>query len=392
MSAPISLSEVADVVVIGAGIAGASIAAEVAADRQVLLLERESQPGYHTTGRSAAIYVESYGNAVVRTLTTASRSFFESPPQGFAEGPLWSRRGNLHIADAKSLDLLENVWTAATRYSDAPRRISTDEALALVPVLRPEAVASAFIEPDTMDLDVDRIHKGYLRLLKLRGGQLLCNAEVECIERAAGSGAWSLHLRDGRVIEARVVVDAAGAWADEVAKAAGVATAGITPKRRTALIVDGPSGVDLANWPMVVDAAEQFYFKPEAGKLFVSPADATPSPPCDAQPDELDVAITVDRLMTATSLQVRRIDHQWAGLRCFASDYSPVVGFAPGGHDFFWFAGQGGYGIQLAPALARVGASLLLHGSVPQDILAMGVDGSELSPSREACRAPRSGC
>lgn len=376
----------AEIVVVGAGIAGASIAAELATHRSVLLLERESQPGYHTTGRSAAIYVESYGNAVVRRLTTASRGFFENPPAGFADGALWSRRGNLHVADAKALDRLEEVWEAATRSSSTPYRVSLAQALEMVPILRPEAVAGAFVEPDTMDLDVDRIHQGFLRLMKARGGQLVCGADVECITSPGARGSWQLHLRDGRTVETGVLVNAAGAWADELAKAAGVPPVGITPKRRTALIVDGPAGVDVARWPMVVDAAEQFYFKPEAGKLFVSPADATPSPPCDAQPEEMDVAIAVDRLTTATSLPVRRIDHQWAGLRCFASDQTPVVGFAAGNSGFFWFAGQGGYGIQLAPALARAGASLLLQDRLPGDLESRGVSASDLSPRREACR------
>jgi D-arginine dehydrogenase len=378
---------VADVVVIGAGIAGASIAAELAASHDVLVLERESQPGYHTTGRSAAIYMESYGNPVVRALTTASRGFFEDPPTGFANGPLWSRRGNLWVADENSLNQLEAIWAAATRFSSSPYRVTTEQALAMVPLLRPESAASAFLEPDAMDLDVDRIHQGYLRMLKTRGGQLLCGADVESISGQDSNGArWQLQLRDGRSVRAKVIVNAAGAWADDVAQAAGVAPAGITPKRRTALIVDGPPGVDISRWPMVVDAAEQYYFKPEAGKLFISPADATPSPPCDAQPDELDVAITVDRLMTATTLQVRRIDHQWAGLRCFASDGSPVVGFAEHEPGFFWFAGQGGYGIQMAPALARLGASLLRCGPVPDDLLALGVRVDDLSPQRVACR------
>ena len=376
----------AEIVVIGAGIAGASIAAELAVHHSVLLLERESQPGYHTTGRSAAIYVESYGNAVVRRLTTASRSFFESPPAGFADGPLWSRRGNLHIADSTALDRLEEVWEAATRASGTPYRVPRARAQAMVPILRSEAVAGAFVEPDTMDLDVDRIHRGYLRLMKARGGQLACGADVASITRQGAAGTWKLHLRGGRVVETDVIVNAAGAWADELARAAGAAPAGILPKRRTALIVDGPAGIDFARWPMVVDAAEQFYFKPEAGKLFVSPADATPSPPCDAQPEEMDVAIAVDRLMTATSLSVRRIDHQWAGLRCFASDQRPVVGFSAEDPGFFWFAGQGGYGIQLAPALARAGASLLMHDRLPEDLDEHGVTANDLSPRREACR------
>lgn len=371
---------VTDIAVIGGGIAGASVAAEIARTHAVLLLEREQQPGYHTTGRSAAIYVESYGNAVVRALTSASRSFFESPPAGFADGPLWSRRGTLHIAGPDHLENLEVTWQAATRFSATPRRLSVDQALEMVPILQSSAVHAAFLEPDTMDLDVDRIHRGYLRQLKSHGGECLCSAEVTSMNRVAGG--WQIALSDGRRIEAQAVVNAAGAWADSVASLAGLAPLGIVPKRRTALIVDGPAGTDVGAWPMVVDAGDQLYFKPEAGKLLVSPVDASPSPPCDVQPEELDVAITVDRLMTATSLQVRRIDHQWAGLRCFAADDSPVVGFDPRDPSFFWFAGQGGYGIQLAPALAELGASLLRRDGVSPRLAAFGVVEQAVSPGR----------
>lgn len=373
-----------EIVVIGSGIAGASIASELAKERKVILLERESHPGYHSTGRSAAIYVESYGNEVVRTLTTASRAFYESPPEGFSEGPLWSERGNLHVADATSLAKLEQVWVDATRFSSAPFRITTQEALDMVPVLRPEMAVGAFVEPGTMDLDVDRIHQGYLRKFKQLGGMLICNAEVRSMESDAGQ--WSLQLEDGRKFTTEIVVNAAGAWADAIAEMASISPAGVIPKRRTAIIVDAPEGSNLSRWPMVVDAAEQYYFKPEAGKILFSPADATPTFPSDVQPEELDVAIAVDRVLRATTMTVRRIEHSWAGLRCFASDNSPVVGFSSEGSNFFWFAGQGGYGIQLAPALARLGASLLLGNGIPPDLTDLGLMFKQIDPERQACK------
>jgi D-arginine dehydrogenase len=373
-----------EVVVVGAGIAGASIAAELALTHQVLLLERESHPGYHTTGRSAAIYVESYGNAVVRALTSASRSFFANPPSGFTDGPLWSPRGNLHIASHANLDHLEAVWKAAIRWSNTPKRISQAQALSCVPVLRPEAVAAAFIEPDTMDLDVDRIHRGYLRLLAQRGGRLQCDAEVTMIDPIAGG--WTLTLQEGRRIVAGTLVNAAGAWADQLAQMAGVAQIGLVPKRRTALIVDGPPDIDTHAWPMVVDAAEQFYFKPEAGKLFVSPADATPSPPCDAQPEELDIAIAMHNMSEATTLPLKRIEHRWAGLRSFVADESPVSGYAPDCERYFWFAAQGGYGIQLAPAFAMCAAAMFRRQSLPEDIRQFGIDLSAVSPGRSSLK------
>ena len=256
-------------------------------------------------------------------------------------------------------------------------------ALELCPILRPEAVAAALLEPDAADIDVDALHQGFLRRLRQRGGVVLTRRRVERLGRR--NGLW-LAEAGGERFAAPVVVNAAGAWADIVAALAGLAPLGLTPKRRTALLVEPPAGVDPAPWPAVVDIDETFYFKPDAGLLLLSPADETPSEACDAQPEEWDVAVAVDRVEQATSLRVRAVRHRWAGLRTFLADRTPAAGFDPAADGFFWLAGQGGYGIQTAPALARMAAALVLGEAPAADLLAAGVEPAALSPARlRAC-------
>lgn len=361
-----------DVAVIGAGIAGASAAAQIAQRRRVLLLERESQPGYHATGRSAALFSETYGNAVVRALSRASRGFLYDPPQGFADYPLVRPRGSLHVARPEQLAALEALWAEPDIAAQA-RRLGPEETRQLCPLLRAGYAAEAVFEPQSADVDVHGLHQGYLRLFRARGGRALSDAEVTALEPARNG--WRVHTGRGS-FDAAIVVNAAGAWADEVAKAAGLAPLGIVPHRRTALLVDAPAAPDIADMPMVIDIDEQFYFKPDAGKLLLSPADETPSPPCDAQPDELDVAVAVDRVQTAVSFAITRVRRKWAGLRSFAPDRSPVIGYDPRAEGFFWLAGQGGYGIQTAPAAAALAAALL-DGEAAAD-----VDAGEVAPAR----------
>jgi D-arginine dehydrogenase len=364
-----------DFAIIGAGIAGASLAFELAAHCTVLLLEAEDFPGYHTTGRSAALFSETYGNAAIRALTAASRSFFEAPPAGFADHPLLGPRGCLFIARADQQASLD----AQLRATPKIRPITAEEACRRVPVLRPESVAAAGWEETETDIDVHALHQGFLRGAKAQGARLVTNARIDAIERRAG--AW--HLTAGAAgFEARVLVIAAGAWADLVGAMAGAAPIGLVPRRRTAILIDPPAGIDISRWPMVLDADEEFYFKPEAGKLFLSPADETPSPPCDAQPEELDIALCIDRVQRAADLPVRRVGRSWAGLRSFVADRSPVVGYDPRVPDLFWLAGQGGYGIQTAPAMAQLGASLCRGGGVPPALAAHGVMETALSPAR----------
>jgi D-arginine dehydrogenase len=368
----------ADFLVIGAGIAGASVAAHLAETRSVILLEREDRPGYHSTGRSAALFTEIYGNATIRSLTRASRRFLFDPPADFTESALTRPRGCLYIATAEQLDALRK-FRSLPDIEPATRTLDIAEAQGLCPILRPEYLAGAVFEPDCADIDVNALHQGYLRLFKRREGRLVNQSPVQSIARAAGG--WTVEAGSGR-FTASTIVNAAGAWSDEVAALAGLPRVGLTPRRRTAMLIEAPAGMSIDAWPFVNDVDEQFYFKPDAGSIFLSPADETPSEPTDAQPEELDIAAAVDRFEQATTLQVRRLKARWAGLRTFAADRTPVVGFSPIAPDFFWLAGQGGYGIQTAPALSRAAAALLLGTALPADIAAQGLDVSAMSPAR----------
>ncbi|HEX5639970.1 MAG TPA: FAD-dependent oxidoreductase [Burkholderiaceae bacterium] len=370
-----------DIVVIGAGIAGASIAAELAASFRVLLLERESQPGYHTTGRSAALFTETYGSAVKRALSHASKPFLQRPPEGFTTVPLLAPRGTLLAATASQLAKLRQVADECAALVGNLAWLSGDEVRARVPAFGEEQIAAGLLEPDAMDIDVHAMHHGYLRLLVARGGRLLNRAEVLALQNLAGE--WQVTTSAGE-FRAERVVNAAGAWAGEIGRLAGTRPIGLVPKRRTAITFDPPPGMAIGGWPAVIDIDEQWYFKPDAGRLMASPADETPSTPCDAQPEEYDIAVLVDRLTRATTLQVPRIVSRWAGLRSFVVDKLLVVGFDPQVPGFFWLAGQGGHGIQTAPAVARLAAALFSDLPVPPDLAELGIDASTLAPGRLA--------
>lgn len=366
-----------DILVIGGGIAGASAAAELAAGASVTLLEAEARCGMHATGRSAASFTEAYGAPVIRRLARAGRAFLESPPPGFAQVPLLRPRGMVTVARADQVNRLAADLARAQEMVPSIHAMSPQAVQAMVPILRPGHIAAAFIEPGQREIDVDALHQGYLRQARARGAQVVTGAAATAIARDGGG--WRITTPAG-AFRAEVIVNAAGAWADPVAVMAGLPPIGITPYRRTALQVALPDGLDASGWPMINDVDEAFYFKPDAGRLFVSPGDATPSPPMDAWPHDIDVATGVDRLEAATTLTVRRVLHAWAGLRSFAPDRVPVVGFdCPG---FFWLAGQGGYGIKTAPALARATAALILKGRFPDDLVAGGIDPATLSPAR----------
>ena len=342
-----------DFAVIGAGIAGASIAAELAADASVLLLDKEPQPGYHSTGRSAAYFSASYGSAAVRAATAASESFFRSPPAGFAETPLLRLRDTLFVARQDQLPQL----SAFKKEIFGLQEISGPDAILRVPILDADSVAAGLLETGGGDLDVDATLQGFLRLLHQRGGVLHCQQEVQALSKR--SGGWLVTTAD-REFACETLVNAAGSWAGELGRLAGLSDLGITPKRRTALLLRLPAQRFDADWPLVVDIDEEFYFKPDAGLLLLSPADETPSAACDAQPEEWDIAVAMDRFQRASTLRISRIEHKWAGLRSFAADREFVVGFDHRDEGFFWLAGQGGYGVQTAPGLAKLSASLLL--------------------------------
>jgi D-arginine dehydrogenase len=373
-----------DILVIGGGIAGASAAFAFAEEAEVILLEREAQCGYHATGRSAASFTENYGSAVVRRLAMASRCFLEAPPAGFAEHPLMRPRGMITIARSDQIEALGRELDRARGFVPEIRRIGREEALARIPALRPDYVADAIFEPDCRDIDVHGLHQGYLRGLKRRGGRIVTDAEVLAIQHRAR--VWQVETRAGR-FTAQHLVNAAGAWADEIARLAGVRPLGLTPRRRTVFTIDAPTGTAIDGWPMVNDVSEAFYFKPDAGQLLVSPADAEPSAPTDVQAEDYDVALGVDRLQRATTIAVRRINRKWAGLRTFAPDENPVAGEDPWTRGFFWLAGQGGYGFKTAPALSGIIAALVLGRDLLEVIAARGPSAAELSPARFAAPA-----
>lgn len=274
---------------------------------------------------------------------------------------------------------LDAVYQSGSQHLDSLQRLTAAEVCELVPVLRRDYVAAGVLESNAMDIDVDALHQGFLRGAREGGAELWPDARVDSL--TPESGAWRIGA-GGRKISAKVVINAAGAWCDEVAGLAGAAPVGLTPKRRTAILFDGPGDIPFADWPAFIDADEQFYARPESGALMASPADETPMAPCDVQPEELDIAIAVDRLQQATTLKINRVIRSWAGLRSFVADKTPVVGFDPRVEGFFWLAGQGGYGIQTAPSMGRAAAALAAGRDVPDDLKKFGVEAGELSPAR----------
>ena len=347
----------ADFLVVGAGIAAASIGAWLARRGRVVLLERESQPGYHSTGRSAALFMESYGTPQVRALTMASRSFLEHPPAGFADVPILSPRGVLMVGSAEQQALLDEHWQVMRSVAPDARRLSAAEALALVPVL----------------------HQGYLRTLRRHGGTLACAVEVRALARR--DGLWHVDAGASRW-QAPIVVNAAGAWCDVIARLAGVAPIGLVPKRRAAFVFAPPAGVTVAAWPALVGVDESWYVKPDAGMLLGSPANADPVEPHDVQPEELDIAIAIDRIETMTTMKIVRPARTWAGLRSFVADGDLVGGFDVDAPGFFWLAAQGGYGIQTSAAMGEACAALAAGEAMPAPIARFGLTAAMLSPAR----------
>jgi D-arginine dehydrogenase len=376
--------------VLGGGIAGLSAAAELVRDAGVTVLERERALGVHATGRSAALWSCAQGTAAVRALTVASGAFLRAPPAGFADVPLTRPRGVLYVAapgrDA-ALAPLEGLLASARaaraalgERASGPARLPAGAVRERVRALRESAVGAALHDPDVLDLDAELLLQGYARAVAAGGGRVVRNAEVVALARRADR--WVATTAAGDEYEAGTVVNAAGAWADELAALAGARRLCLEPRRRTALLVPPAPYADVGGWPAVGDAEGTWYFKPDAGQLLVSPADATPCAAGDAQPEEWDVAVALDRLAGATDLALATIGRRWAGLRTFAPDESPVVGPAPDAPGFFWLAGQGGAGLQTAPALARAAAALALGRPWPADLARLGLHPGALSPAR----------
>jgi D-arginine dehydrogenase len=360
-----------DIVIVGGGIAGIGAGAMAAEGASVTVLEGERNIGYHATGRSAAIFIRNYGNATLRALNAASATVLEAP-EGICDTSLLSPRGMMMFANEAELPALAAYGEGATGLT----RLTGAEACALVPILRPGRVAAAVLEPDAQDIDVDRFVQGCARLLRARGGRIETGAPARTITRHGDI--WRIETPKG-AFEAKVLVNAAGAWADEVAQMAAIAPIGLMPLRRSAAIIPAPGGMDVTRWPLFVPASETFYAKPEAGKLMISPADEDLAPPHDAWPEDMVIAEGLDRYEQAVTVPVTRVERTWAGLRTFAPDRTPVVGFAESdGPRFLWLAGQGGYGVQTAPALSRLVADLCL-GRTPAASAAVV---AALSPAR----------
>ncbi|MDP2374979.1 FAD-binding oxidoreductase [Reyranella sp.] len=373
-----------DFAIIGAGIAGVSaayhLAPQLASGARVVILEREHVPAYHTTGRSAALHSETYGSAEIRAITVASGHFYRKPPPGFTDHPLLTPRGALIAGRAEQKADLQKAAANYARLVPSVRWLAPEEVLRRQPLLKPEAAAGGAIFEEAEDMDVAAIHAGFLKGARAAGAVLKLNAEVIGLERK--DGRWTINLRGDESVNAANIINAAGAWADVMGALAGCTPVGLVPKRRTAFTFDAPPGLDLSPLPMVIDFDETWYFKPEVGQFMGSLADETPSPPCDAQPEEIDVATAVERIETASTLTIRRIKNKWAGLRSFVADKNLVVGYDPKIEGFFWLAGQGGYGIQTAAAAGRLATSLALGKGVPADILELGVGEAALSPGR----------
>ena len=373
----------ADILVIGGGIAGLSAAAALAPHARVILLEAEEAIGTHSSGRSATFAHYGIGDATVRGLTSWSRRFFLDPPEGFADVSLARAAGALFIAREGMMPALDALETETRRFTDTVERVDEAGMRALCPILKtgPGAVVAGLLDRGGLKLDAHALLQGYARQLRARGGELRTGARVTSIRRAGSD--WEVEAGEER-FATPLVVNATGAWADRVAELAGIRPLGLAPKRRTIIVVDPPSGIDVRGWPFVKTATDEFYMLPEAGRLMASPVDEVPDDPCDAQPEEYDLALAAWRLEEYTTLSVSRIAHRWAGLRTFTADRVPVAGFAPDAPGFFWLAGQGGYGLQTAPAMAAVAESLVTGRAWPAELAELGVNPEQIRPERLA--------
>ena len=372
-----------DFVIVGAGMAGASLGWQLAgAGASVLLLEREPQPGYHSTGRSAALFIETYGTAAIRALTRASRGFYDAPPAGFADAPILAPRGVAYVATHGQLGELAALDAELRPHAPGLVDLSPAELLRRLPCLRPEVVAAGLLDPGATDIDVHALHQGYLRGLRRLGAALRTDAEVTGLARA--EGAWTIQLAHGEPVRARRVVNAAGAWADALARLAGARPVGLVPRRRSAFTLPAPAGGPVKDWPAAIGVAEDWYFKPDAGQLLGSPANADATEPHDVVAEELDVATGIARIEAVTTLTIRRPTHVWAGLRSFVADGEFVIGADEEAEGFFWLAAQGGYGIQSAAGYSLLARNLLLGQALDERLRAEGI-----TPEMAAALAPR---
>lgn len=374
--------EEADFLIVGGGVAGLSTAERLARHGRTIVLEGEESLGHHSSGRSATFSHYGIGDATVRALTAASRGFFLAPRDGFSEAPLAHEATALFVATEEMLPTLERLETEMARFTDSLRRAGAAEMRALFPPLRTgaDAVVAGLVYRDGLRLDSDALLQGYARAVRGSGGEVLTGRRIASVERD-GAG-WRVETERGECWRAPVLVNAAGAWADAIAEMAGVRPLGLTPLRRTIIVLDAPEGADVRDWPFVKTAVDDFYILPEGGRLMASPVDEVPSDPCDAQPEEYDVALAAWKAERYTTLAVQRIAHRWAGLRTFTADRVPTAGYAPDAPGFFWLAGQGGYGLQTAPAMAAAAEALATGRAWPEFLAEAGIRPAQVRPDR----------
>ncbi|MGH3118193.1 MAG: NAD(P)/FAD-dependent oxidoreductase [Gaiellales bacterium] len=366
------------VLVIGGGIAGVSAGYYLAlSGRDVVLAEQEATLAYHSTGRSAALFFQNYGAMANRPLTRGSREFFEHPPDGLVDHNLMAPRGALWVGRSDQIDSLRLALAQSKEGDGSAMWLEPVQAVQIVPALRHEYLAGAVWEPEPVDLDVAAIHQAFVRGMRAAGADVITKAPITGITRRAGQ--WDVAVGD-QIVRAEVVVNAAGAWCDVVAAMAGARPIGLQPMRRTAFMVPGSTAY--ADWPLVCDVDNEFYFRPDGVQILCSLADETPTDPYDARPEEIDIALAIERINIATTLGIRTVRSSWAGLRSFAPDRAMVIGFDPEADRFFWLAGQGGTGIQSAPAAGRLTAALVEGKDAPEDLTEFGLDLDKLSPGR----------
>ncbi len=381
--------DIYDYIIIGAGMAGVSLAYRIGARGRTLVIEAETQPGYHASGRSAAMFMETYGTQTIRALTRASRNFFVSPPAGFSDHPLLTDRGVLYLVREDQMGRKQEVLDQMHGTSGMIREVTAQEVLARVPCVRPEGLVCAIEEPDAKDVDVHTLLHGFLRGSRRAGVEYVFGARVgEAVQE--GNSGWRMSLPDGRMVRGRVVINAAGAWAQQVANQFGAMNIGLQPRRRSAFtfkptcsgMTEPMAAESFAHWPAVVSIDESFYFKPDAGLLLGSSANADPVDAHDVVPEEIDIATGIDRITTATTLDIRRPAHTWAGLRSFVRDGDFAIGWDPCLPGFFWLAAQGGYGIQTSPGASLLASNLLLGEPMDESLRCEGVNPDAVSPGR----------
>ncbi len=373
--------ETADFIIIGGGIAGASAGYELCKKGKVIVLEKEGQAGYHSTGRSSAIFQKSYNKAdpLLNILVRGSEKFLCHPPEGFTSHPLLKFRPLIYIASSDNQSSLDELKQKLSQIDVPSEFINGEEATRLLPILAPEYQGRVLVEQGAADMDVSALHEGYLRAIKSTPGEVITNAEVTAIKRV--SDRWQVTTTKG-VFLTNVVINAAGAWVDQIAEIAKLSPIHIRPLRRTVIMVGVERGTSPEEWPLVMNVTEGYYFKPDSGKILMTPGDEKLMLPSDAQPEEIDIAYGAHFLEKATLLTVDKIDHSWAGLRNQVADGHPVVGFDPKAQGFFWLAGQGGFGIKTAPAMGRIAASLIIEDGLPQDLIDLGLTEDQISVRR----------